>query len=531
MDQGWMDFMEGSVVRKPKPYTPRPYQIAADERVWEVLQGTDRTAIYLATGTGKTEIAALIAKRDWAGKGVLFITPRRELVAQSAERLTLRGVPCGIEMAERRSDEKVTVACYASLQSRKRYRRFLGTVGIVIVDESHLNFSPQALEMLAEFREWGAKVVGMTASPPYKKDQPLHEHYGDPAFIYDYQQAVRDGYLLDCKMHLCVLEDLDLSRFKASFGDFDQGRLDKLLRQKANVAGVGAMVQEFWEEKESVVFCASIAHAEAVRDDCASRGIHGSIIHSRMETDEQRLHLRDFMDGSSKIIFNVGILTLGWDAPHVRKLFIARPTASGCLYTQMFGRGTRALPGTIDGLDTVEERMAAIAASDKPHFEVYDITDSSRSNSIKTALDVLRPALDDGLMERVKRQATKKAIAPEELDAVIEEERKAMAAEQAARDLIELRRRQHITVGGTVRAYERDTFADAEGRPRGDRAVDMWWMPFGRFKGRGFKAIHAECPWYLPYMIKKGRITNENLARNIRKFLSNKRPNERPAAR
>jgi superfamily II DNA or RNA helicase len=520
MDQCWMDFMEGAVERLPKPYQPRSYQVAADERVWEVLQGTDKTAIYLATGTGKTEIAALMAKRDWSGKGVLFVTPRRELVAQSAERLALRGVPCGIEMAEQRSDEKVTVACYASLQSRKRYRRFLGTVGLVIVDESHLNYSESALQMLKEFREWGAKVCGMTASPPYKKDHPLAEHYGDAAYVYDYRQAVADGYLVGCKMHLCVLEDLDLSKFKASFGDFDQSRLDKLMRKKSNVAGVGAMIEKYWDEQESVVFCSSIAHAEAVRDDLISRGIHGSIVHSQMDAEEQRLHIRDFMEGNSKIILNVGILTLGWDAPNVRKLFMARCTSSPQLYLQMFGRGTRALSRVLDGLETVKERLDAIAASDKPFFEVYDITDASRRNDLKTALDVLQPSLDDRLMKRVRNRAMRQPITAEELDPIIEAERKAMAAEQDALDRIELKKRLHIQVGGSITAYERDTFADAEGRPRGERAVDFWWMPFGRFKGRGFKAIHSECPWYLPYMLKKGRITNENLARNIRKFLS-----------
>ena len=522
----FLDFFADEGKRTPKPYRPRPYQTDADEAVWAALQSTDKAGLYVATGCGKTEIAALLLARDWGGKGALFITPRRELVRQSAERLVLRGVPCGIEMAEQRSDERVTVACYASLQSRSRFQRFLGTVGVVIVDECHLNFSPAALDMLAQFRSWGAKVIGMTASPPSKKvrigteETSLVDHFGAPAYVYDYARAVEDGYLVGCKMHLCVLKDLDLSRFKASFGDFDQSRLDKLLRDKANVAGVGAMVEQYWEGKESVVFAASIQHAEAVRDDLISRGIHGSIIHSRMDADEQRLHLADFMSGQSKLIINVGILTLGWDAPEVRKLFMARPTSSACLYTQMFGRGTRTLPGVIDGLKTVDERLAAIASSDKPHFEVFDITDSSRHNDLKSALDILRPSLDDRLMKRVRRRTQRGPVLAEELDAVIEEERKALAAQQAALDQIEMQKRLHIRVHGEVEAYERDTFANAEGRHTREPVRDIWWMPFGRFKGRGFRHIHAECPWYLPYMIKKGRITSPALERNIKRFLS-----------
>jgi superfamily II DNA or RNA helicase len=521
--QGWMDFMEGEVERAPKPYRPRPYQVEAKDRVKAHCQTTDKTALYIATGCGKTEIAALLCQEDWSGKGHLFITPRRELVRQSADRLTLRGVPCGIEMAEQRSDERTTVACYQSLQSRQRYRKFLGTVGLVIVDESHLNYSESALRMLAEFREWGAKVVGMTASPPKKKNVTLHEHYGDAAYVYDYGQAVADGYLVPCELSLCLLEDLDLSGFKASFGgedpDFNQSRIARLMEKKAIVAGVGNMVAQYWEEKPSVVFCSSIQQAELVRDDLCGRGIHASIVHSQMDAEEQRLHLNDFMDGSSQVVINVGILTLGWDAPHVVNLFIARPTASGCLYIQMFGRGTRCLPGVIDGLDTVEERLAAIAASAKPHFRVFDITDASRHNDLKTALDVLRPNLDDRLMKRMRRRMQRGPVAPQELDAVIKAEAKALAAEQAAIDALEMRKRGNVYVGGTVVAYERDTFADAETHHR-RKVHDVWWMTFGRFKGRGFKAIHAEAPWYLPYMLKKGVIKDEGLARNIRKFLS-----------
>lgn len=520
--QGWMEFMEEEAVRTPKAYCPRPYQVTADERVWEELQRTDKTALYLATGTGKTEIAALLLKRDWSGKGALFIAPRRELVRQSADRLTLRGVECGVEMADQRSDEKITVACYQSLQSRQRYKKFLGTVGLVVVDESHLNYSKSNLEMLAEFRSWGAKVCGMTASPPKKKDIVLREHYGNAAYVYDYAQAVSDGYLVPCQMHLCILEDLDLSGFKASFGgvdpDFNQTRVARLMEAKAIVAGVGSMVEQYWEGMPSVVFCASIAQAELVRDDLWGRGIQGSIVHSQMDQEEQQLHLKDFMSGKSDIVINVGILTLGWDAPHVRKLFVARPTASSCLYTQIFGRGTRCFPpGVIDGLDRVDDRLAAIAASAKPFFEVYDITDSSRHNDLKTALDVLRPSLDDRLMKRVRRRMQSAPIAPQQLDPIIEEERKAMAAEQAAIDREEMRKRASVYVGGKVVAYERDTFADAEGRTH-KRIKDYWWMPYGRFKGRGFRQIHQQAPWYLRSILP--HIKDEGLARNIRKFLA-----------
>jgi type I site-specific restriction endonuclease len=237
-----------------------------------------------------------------------------------------------------------------------------------------------------------------------------------------------------------------------------------------------------------------------------------------MDEDEQRLHLNDFMAGKSDLIINVGILTVGWDAPHVRKLFIARPTASTNLYLQMFGRGTRCFPpGVIDGIDTVDGRLDAISRSPKPFFEVFDITDASRHNDIKTALNILRPSIDDRLMLRVRRRNQRAPIAPEELDPINIEEKKALAAEQAAIDALEMRKRGNVHVGGQIVAYERDTFADAETSHR-KKIIDFWWMPYGRFKGRGFAKIHAEAPWYLPSVLP--HVKDQNLARNIRKFLS-----------
>ena len=464
-----------------KVFDPRPYQVEADESIWSCLQDTDRCGAYLATGTGKTEIAALLLRRDWGG-GSLLITPRRELVTQSATRLRERGINCGVEMAEMRSDEDITVACYASLMSKERYKRFLKVVKFIIVDESHMNFSTAALDMLAEFRSWGAKVCGMTASPPTKKGMDLTEHYGKPAFIYDYQKAVGEGYLVNCKMHLCVLEDLDLSKFRASFGDFDQEKLNRLMKKRASVAGVGAMVEKFYDKKPSVVFCSSIEHAELVATDLRSRKIRVSIVHSNMDQEEVRMHMNDFMSGESDVIVNVGILTLGWDAPHVQKLFIARCTASAQLYCQQFGRGTRIFPGDcIAKCKTAEERLAAIASSPKPAFEVFDITDSSRHNDLKSALDVLYPAVENELMDKVRRRVEGVTCSKKELDQIIQQERAALAQERKALEDMELRKRSHIRVEANVAAYERDALADAEPVENRRRYTVMLWGKYKRF--------------------------------------------------
>lgn len=509
-----------------REYKPRPYQTESADMTAAALEGADSCGIYMATGLGKTEVSALLMQKDWPKRGKVLLTPRRELVTQSADRLRSRGIPCGVEMAEQRSDEEVTVGCYASFQSRRRYERYLGTTGLLIVDESHLNYTPAAIRMIDQFKEWGAKIVGMTATPATGKKDPLAKTYGSPAYVYDYLRAQADGWLVPAKIYMTVLEDLDLSEWRESWrgvgeGDPADGRpktspqVARMLARKSNVTAVCSMIDQYWEGMPSVVFAMTIEHAEEIQRELLTRGIAASVVHSKMDDHERRLHLEMFEDGRSGVIVNVGCLTLGWDSPRVRKLFIARPTKSQALYIQMFGRGTRCEPGLVDRYATVEERIAAIAASSKPFMEVFDFTDTSRHNDLKSAMDVLYPTLDQRLLRRLRNRMPRvlTTTAAAAIDPILEEERKALAAEEAEQARLEYERRAHHVGRGEFSAYERDIHADAE-KPESRRIKDYWWMPFGRFKGRSFKQIPT---WYLRSILPHCR--DENLAGNIRRHL------------
>lgn len=496
--------------------TLRPYQQQAVAAVVDMLREHDSCLLTQATGTGKTEVASALIDEMDARDGTVICSPFIDLVGQTAARFRSRGIPCGVEQGFLRSSEPVTVACYASLLSRKRYEQFLGKTKLLIVDESHLNYTPASLKMLGYFREAGTKIVGMTASPQRGSGDPLTAWYGPVAFDYPYERAVEDGYLEPTKLWTVVLEDLDLSGFRGRFGDFDQEKVDALLRSEANVQAVASGVEQHYEGKPSVVFCQSIKHAEMLREILWRRDIQTAIVHSRMEPDERRQHLRDFEEGTVPIVLNVGCLTTGWDHPPLAKLFIARPTKSKSLYIQMFGRGTRILPGVIDGLHTAKDRRAAIAASAKPFTEVFDFTDTSRHCDLRSGVEVLAPELEGELLKRV-RKATEGRQKPAEVDAVIAEERAAMAREEAARHALDVEKRKSLTAHGRFAVYERDVFAEAE---RPERPQRTWYienhMLFGKFKGQKIRTVDTG---YLRWVINesscKNRIHVEAIRREV----------------
>lgn len=81
--------------------------------------------------------------------------------------------------------------------------------------------------------------------------------------------------------------------------------------------------------------------------------------------------------------------TEGFDAPATEIIANCRPTKSESLYLQIIGRGTRPLPGVVDGPETAEERKAAIAASAKPCCVVLDFVGNSGDIKLISVADVL----------------------------------------------------------------------------------------------------------------------------------------------
>jgi superfamily II DNA or RNA helicase len=481
---------------KPQPIHLRPYQRDAIAGIKMALDASGKTLAVLATGTGKTEIAAELIRE--CTKGALFIAPLIQLVGQTAQRLRSRGIECGVEQGGLRSDEKVTVACYASLLSRKRWERYIDTVDLIIVDEVHTNFSKRALEMLTNLTQGRVRLVGLTASPERASGDPLTSFYGNVGFYYPIADATRDGWLVPAKVWMSVIESIDLSmpRLKgAKFGDYNAEELARIMAQEQTVQEIASLVEQHHDGEPSVVFCQGIFQAEALRDNLTRRGLQSAIVHSQMDDVERRGHLNDFEDGTVNIVLNVGCLTLGWDFPPVRKLFIAKPTRSKAKYVQMFGRGTRPLAGVVDGWSGPEARRKAIEGSAKPFFEVFDITDSSRHNDLCSSLDVLQPNLDRKLMARVrKKQEGSGALPAAALDPIIEAEREAEAKEQHARERLEWSKRAGMVGHARFGNYERDMMAAAEGR---DRRPPITHMPFGRYKRQKIEAVPTPYLWWL----------------------------------
>src|SRR5262245_63202888 len=120
----------------------RPYQSDITAEFERHIERGDRSILLVApTGSGKTVIAsAIIAGSD---RRVMVIAHRREIVNQTSDKLTARGVPHGIIQA---GDEKklrpmaaVQVASIQTLHTRaiRSSSMLMPLADLLIIDEAH----------------------------------------------------------------------------------------------------------------------------------------------------------------------------------------------------------------------------------------------------------------------------------------------------------------------------------------------------------------------------------------------------------
>lgn len=124
----------------------------------------------------------------------------------------------------------------------------------------------------------------------------------------------------------------------------------------------------------TLVFALNIKHAIALKAIFQKAGVPADFIVSTLRDQttgasisqaENERKLEAFRIGKLKVLINVNILTEGVDLPQTRTVFLARPTVSTILMTQMVGRALRgpAAGGTetayiVSFIDNWEQRIA-----------------------------------------------------------------------------------------------------------------------------------------------------------------------------
>ncbi len=389
---------------KPEASTMRYYQTLASEATRASFLENRSALVVMATGLGKTVLFADIAA-NWSDGRVLVVAHREELIAQARatlERTT--GEFVGTEKAEYRCGNERIVVTSVQTMSRRLENFSPEHFSLIIIDEAHRAPAPSYVKILDHFSY--AKVLGVTATPDRADEKAMGAVFDDVSFVMDITDGIDAGYLVPIKGQQVFVEEVDLSGVSTVSGDLAQGELDEEMLKATE--SVVQKTHELAGREQVIVFTPGVrsAHAMAERMNAIAPG-SSIAIDGGTDPDERRFLVKGFKDRRYQFLFNCAVATEGFDAPATSIVAIARPTKSRSLYAQMCGRGTRVLPGVVDGLEgpeLAEQRKVAIAASAKPHATILDFVGNSGKHSLVGPVDVLGGDYSEEELQAAKRK-------------------------------------------------------------------------------------------------------------------------------
>ena len=317
----------------------RPYQNEAIEGTFKAWEEFDKVLGVMATGGGKTVVAAEIARRRASAGPTLFIADAQELVNQTADKfLQMAGLWTSVEMASSRAQlgDQIVVATTQSL-ARRLDRWPANYFATIIVDEAHRNtLGEQAQKVLTYFT--GAKVLGMTATPFRSDKKQLGSYYETIAFEIGLVRLITEKWLSRITIKSIPLE-IDTSRLRIVGGDYRDDDVAEAI--SPHLRRCAELLKTEAPGRKTVTFLPLIEVSKAFCAACNDIGLRAVHVDGND---------REGLKADYDVICNASLLTTGWDEPSIDCVLPLKITRSLSLLSQMIGRGTRIFPGKKDVL-------------------------------------------------------------------------------------------------------------------------------------------------------------------------------------
>lgn len=381
----------------------RDYQIEAVDSIWKYFaENYGNPIVAMPTGTGKSIVIARFLQsiyRNYPQQKVIMLTHVKELIQQNYEKLQAvwAFAPCGVYSAGLNSKVHTKPITFAGIQSVAKKWALFGHVDLVIIDEVH-RISPNDNTMYQAFIGGlksinpHVKIVGLTATPwrlghghiidPYVKPDGTEEPSLFTDVCYDitsiepFNKLIAEGYLIPLipKKTETVL-DTDGVHMRG--GEFIEKELQTAVdKDEITMAALKEAMEIGHNRNKWLIFAAGTDHADHIAAMLNYLGISCGVVHSKAEDRDKTI--ADFKAGRIRAVVNNNILTTGFDDPGIDLIICLRPTASSVLWVQMLGRGTRPLYAPGFDLNTVQGRLASIAASTKQNCLVLDYAANTR---------------------------------------------------------------------------------------------------------------------------------------------------------
>ncbi len=430
----------------------RPYQREANEAIERAIAARKRELLLaMATGTGKTltmvnEVYRLM--KSGVGRRILFLVDRRSLAAQAVSAFAKFEAEPGLKFnsiydvfsqrfqredfgEEERFDPTVLPSEYLRAPKPGQAFVYISTIqrmainlfgrealygmgdeeidedasredipihafDVIIADECHRGYtSSETAVWRRALDHFDAVKIGLTATPAAHTTG----YFKDIVYRYEYERAVREGYLVDYDVvnvrsnvrmqGIFLKEGEEVSVINPKTGNqrmdeledertFDSSQVERDITAPTSNRKILEELKKYTDEHEqqygrfpkTLIFATNdlphVSHADQLVDlarDVFGRGdsfvqkITGS-----PTVDRPLQRIREFRNRPNPgIVVSVDMLSTGVDIPDLEFIVFLRPVKSRILFEQMLGRGTR----------------KGYQYPDKSHFTVFDCFDGT----------------------------------------------------------------------------------------------------------------------------------------------------------
>lgn len=393
----------GQILRKKTQSTRIPYehQIKAMQCLDKINESPSfATMVVLPTGGGKTYTASvwLLKNAIDKKKKVLWIAHRQMLLDQALDSFSnqayLTNLPhissfnfrivSGAERHGRTIDitanDQLVIASKDSIgRNLKCLDNWLANENELyfVIDEAHHSIAKTYRKIIDHIKELvpNLKIIGLTATPfrTSKKEEGLLSKiftdgvdlkenyivYGDLGIAYaiNLKELIKRQILSTPIFEHYYTEERygdDLSVDEWNTIQHFDSIPEKIAQQMVQSKERNNLIVRTYKEKQkeygqTLVFAVNIAHAIQLKTLFEQAGIKADYIVSSLTisrllinlTKENEKKIQAYRDGKLQVLINVNILTEGVDLPQTQTVFLARPTVSTILMTQMVGRALR----------------------------------------------------------------------------------------------------------------------------------------------------------------------------------------------
>lgn len=341
-----------------------------------------RFIVQMPTGSGKTRTAmeAICFQFNAVNnKNIIWLAHSKELIEQAANGfeevwehigtydVELRLVDGDHDGLKDFCNEKPALII-STLQSMRTYLdddiekfEFISqSCSLLVIDEAHMSLAKTYKELIKKIVDGGCLLMGLTATPGRDAsdeinnkllaelyfETPVRLVAPDETNVFEYLRNI--GVMARTKMTLIhgtedELTDAELRSFEEKLA-IPSSVLNRLAKkEQRNVEIICKLLQILEEKPESkiLLFACSVEHSMFLTSILKYKGVKAAHIDGKTSSKSRKAIINDFSLGNINVLSNYGVLATGFDAPKTDVVFIARPTASIVLYSQIIGRGLR----------------------------------------------------------------------------------------------------------------------------------------------------------------------------------------------